>query len=163
MDGVDFLVILLILALLGATLAFSGKWKLLIKKPTVKDDEKSELSYKEAAQLTAMRAEMMSEAKDENEDRVLCSFCETYVDISENELCPNCGASLKEAIDKEKEKKALMQVELLRIQNEMENERMKRERTNKIIDSAALTAASLISPIAGRTVVKNIIKNKRNK
>ncbi|GEM_PF-3870539 len=161
MDGIDLLVILIVLVLLGVTLALSGKWKLLIKKPEIKNDEKDELSYREAARLTAMKAEIMGNSGNENENRVLCSFCETYVDISENELCPNCGASLKEAIEKEREKKALMQVELLRIQNEMENERMKKERTNKLIDTAAMTAASLISPIAGRTIVKTIIKNKR--
>lgn len=161
MDGVDFLVILLILVLLGVTLAFSGKWKLLIKKPEIKEDDKlSELSSKEAAQLTAMRAEIMGN-KVEEDNRVLCSFCETYVDISDNENCPNCGASLSEAIQKEKERKALIQVELIRIQNELENERLKKERTDKIIDTAAMTAVTMISPITGRSIVKKIIKNKR--
>lgn len=161
MDAVDFLVILAILALLGVTFAFSGKWKLLIKKPEMKLDDEAKLSVKEANQINAIKAEMMVNASSDDEDKVLCSFCESYVEIPENGLCPNCGASLSEAIQADKEKKAMMQVELLRIQSEMENDRLKAERTTKLVETAAITAASVVSPFVGRRIVKNIIKNRK--
>ncbi len=120
------------------------------------------LSSKEALAVAEARKAAYTKNSEPEEEKVLCEFCDSYVEITENGICPNCGASLKEAIEKESEKKALIQLEMMKIENEMEKDRLEAERKNKMIDFAKAATVSMVSPIAGAAMMKSA-KDKHKK
>lgn len=111
--------------------------------------KEEKMSPKEAMLIATAKSAPDAAVKSEEDDKVLCDFCGSYVDISENELCPNCGASLKEQIEKYRAKKQAVSLEMIKIQMEMEKERAKREERDKTIDIAKIALLSTISPVAG--------------
>ena len=159
MKTADYIAIAAILVLIAVTLLISGKWKLLIKKPDMKGSFKEPvLSAKEAIAVSDARKAIQTKKEAEQSDKVLCEFCDSYVDIDDNETCPNCGASLKEAIEAAAEKKAIIELEMLKIQGEMEKSRMEAERKNKILDLTTAAAVSLFAPITGASMLNSARK-----
>lgn len=144
MGFVAFLVVVGIV--IGAVIVF-GKGEKGKKKPS------SAISAKEQMFLTTALGDVEKEKKQKAEaEKVICTFCESYVDIGENETCPNCGASLKEAIEEKKRKDQTVSMEFLKVQAETEKDRAQRERTDKVIDMMGAAVISSVVPGAGRTI-----------
>ena len=74
-------------------------------------------------------------------DKVCCEYCGSYVDTDENETCPNCGGSLKDAILKEKTKLRLAQIAEEERQAQLDKEAKEAQDTDEVFD--------LIKTIAG--------------
>ncbi len=123
------------------------------------------LSSKEALAVAEARraAYAKNNESEKDEETVLCEFCDSYVEITENGICPNCGGSLKEAIEKENEKKALIKLEMMKIESEMEKNRLEAERKDKMLDFAKGAMVSMVSPIAGAAMLKSAKDKHKNK
>jgi len=52
--------------------------------------------------------------------KVQCEYCDSYIEVDDTSVCPNCGASLSEAIRIAKEIQAKEEAEQAKIQAENE-------------------------------------------
>ena len=81
----------------------------------------------------------MSDMNDEF--KVCCEYCDSYVDAGENEVCPNCGGSLREAIIREETKRRLEKID----EEEKQRKILQEEREAKDRDDIF----NLIKTVAG--------------
>ena len=84
-----------------------------------------------------------------NENKVCCEYCDSYVDINENETCPNCGGSLKDAVLKEKTRQRIEEIDKAERQKQAEKEEREAKDTDEVFD--------LIKTLAGSALGAGII------
>ena len=80
---------------------------------------------------------------DENEKlKVCCEYCDSYVDADENEVCPNCGAPLREAIIKAETKRRLEKIDEEEKQRKIIQEEREAKDRDDIFDLIKTVAGS---------------------
>lgn len=89
-------------------------------------------------------------------DKILCPFCNSYVDKTAEAVCSSCGASLAEVIAEEKKKQAMLNFNLQALELSMQQERESNQRKTKAMRAAKV----LMMPVAG---LSDIISHKKNK
>ena len=159
------IVLLTVVILVGVLVFYSRRsnGKTVFNKPTVKFKDNMELSAKDADFLAETKLEVgLTQMQNDDEDRVICPFCESYVDITENETCPNCGAVLREQIEEARKRKAFKEVERIRLQAQLEASREDQERKEKMTELAKAAAITTVAPLAGAAKFVSI-RNKSKK
>ena len=74
--------------------------------------------------------------------KVCCEYCDSFVDADENETCPNCGGSLKDAIIREKTRRRTEKIDEEERQRQiLQQERDARDR-DEIFDLIKTVAGS---------------------
>lgn len=80
---------------------------------------------------------------DMNDDfKVCCEYCDSYVDAGENEVCPNCGGSLREAIIREETKRRLEKIDEEEKQRKIHQEEREAKDRDDIFDLIKTVAGS---------------------
>lgn len=144
-------VIITVIAVIGIAYFFFTK----DKKPSRK-----ELSAEEKKALSLMKREAQAMADPDSEgDKLICKYCGSHVDEG-NEVCPNCGASLEDAIQAANMKKAIENLRELNTQLKAEEEQEKEEKREKMEDAVKMAAISTVAPITGRYIYKKIKRKK---
>lgn len=159
------IVLLTVITLVGVLFFYSRRsnGKTVFKKPEVKFKDNMEMSARDADFLAETKLEMgLTQMQNEDDDKVICPFCESYVDITENEICPNCGAVLREQIEEARKRKALREVERIRLQAQLETSREEQERKEKRTELAKAAAITTVAPLAGAAKFVSI-RNKSKK
>ena len=75
-------------------------------------------------------------------DKICCEYCGSYVSAHENETCPNCGGSLKDAILKEKTRVRLAQIAEQERQDKLAKEAKDAQDTEEVFDFIKTLAGS---------------------
>lgn len=94
--------------------------------------------------------------------KVLCPYCDSYIDADFNTVCPNCGGELSEAINEEKAKENELELKKEKMRLEAEEDERFLELGAGIAAVALGVSAAESKPIrtAGRIVKKLINSDK---
>lgn len=94
--------------------------------------------------------------------KVICDYCDSYVEIEENEVCPNCGGPLSNPITVEKTRQRLEMIELeekVEARRQQEKAEKEQEENFELIKDIALgVAGSGLGGVIGRAVGNAIKK-----
>jgi hypothetical protein len=92
---------------------------------------------------------------DMNDDfKVCCEYCDSYVDAGENEVCPNCGGSLREAIIREETKRRLEKID----EEEKQRKILQEEREAKDRDDIFDLIKSVAGSAAGGAIAGGLAR-----
>ena len=95
--------------------------------------------------------------------KVICAYCDSYVEIEGQEICPHCGASLAEAVREAKEEQRAEQQRAYEAEIQQKREEREAEETSRILDIAAgILGIGASSGFLRRTLRKHIIKEIRS-
>ena len=86
--------------------------------------------------------------------KVKCEYCDSYVDASENETCPNCGAPLSDAVITEETKKRLEKIEEEEKAEKRARELKEEKDRDDVFDLIKTIAGSAAGAAAAGTVTR---------
>ena len=69
--------------------------------------------------------------------KVICAYCDSYVEIEGQEMCPHCGASLAEAVRAAKEEQRAQAQRAFEAEMQQRREEREAEETSRMLDIAA--------------------------
>lgn len=130
-------------------------------KKQVKLFKNEPLSDKEMQFLSAVKSSSAAAKKEEENDKIECSFCNSMVDVPEDGKCPNCGASLSDAIAEAERKKKVIEYEMMQIQAEMAKDKAQNDKILNRASAMKGVMAAAISPAAGVHMFRSARKKRK--
>lgn len=90
--------------------------------------------------------------------KIICAYCDSYIDADENTVCPNCGAPLEDAVREEEKKSEEREKAERELELEKEKIRIEAEEEGKYLALGLGAAAAALGATSKNGVVKKIIK-----
>ena len=95
--------------------------------------------------------------------KVICAYCDSYVEIEDREICPHCGASLAGAIRQAKQEQQEQEPRATDAEMQQKKAEREAEETSRMLDIAAgILGFGLRSGFLGRHLRRYILKEIRS-
>ena len=89
--------------------------------------------------------------------KVVCPYCDSYIEADENRNCPNCGGSVAAEVKEAEDRFQQEEAQRKEAEAEMQKKQQEEEQDRRILEVLLAAVTGAVSTRGGRSLIRSVV------